>query len=172
MWRWKCPQWSHTPLVLRGYYIPISSSFNTIWVSIMRISHVLIPVGYGCYWFQHHSNPKYMQVSSYLGQVALVSIWFRMLMTQTTTHLEDTHQISIFDWYYNFDTNRVSSLIPLLMSIIDTLHSPTHWSKTGTYRSHKYVHQVHASTRKKLRFSNQIQVLFYTCYRFGKPGLL
>ena len=45
--------------------------------------------------------------SIYLGKIGLVTIWFRMILTQIITqvykysHLRDSHQILIFDWYYN-----------------------------------------------------------------------
>ena len=53
-----------------------------------------------------------MQDPSYVGKVSLVSIWFRMVLTQIITQVYKkfspghTHQISMFDWYYNFDTHR------------------------------------------------------------------
>ena len=82
-------------------------------VSIMRIPHFLIPVEYGCFssfcWC--HSCLKTLQEPWYLGKIALVSIWFRLVLTQIITRgykdsLTLTYPpISIFDWNYNSDTH-------------------------------------------------------------------
>ena len=64
----------------------------------MRISHFLIPVGYDClrtFCFQYYWGLYTMQEASYLGKIALVSIWFRMVLTQMFTKTLapwDTHQ--------------------------------------------------------------------------------
>ena len=49
-----------------------------------------------------------MREPRYLGKIAIVSIWFRMVWTQIITWVYilspgHTHQIWILDWYYNFD---------------------------------------------------------------------
>ena len=78
-----------------------------------------------------------MQEPSYIGKITLVSIWFRMVLALIITWIyKDSltltyHQISIFDWYYKFLNPWVGSLIPLLMLIIDTMHSPIYWSNSG-----------------------------------------
>ena len=52
-----------------------------------------------------------MQEPSYLGKTVLVSMWFRMVLTQILTRVQKDFpaltcpQISIFDWYHNFDTH-------------------------------------------------------------------
>ena len=51
------------------------------------------------------------QESLYLGKITLVSIWFRMVLTQIITRYTNIlspwhiHQISIFHRYYNSDTH-------------------------------------------------------------------
>ena len=54
-----------------------------------------------------------MQESSYQRKVVLISIWFRMVLTQTITwvykdSLTLTHPPTIkkIDWHYTFDTGR------------------------------------------------------------------
>ena len=59
------------------------SFFDIIWESIMRISHFLLQVGYVYkmgFLFPYHSCLCTTQAPSYLGKIAQVSIWFRMLL--------------------------------------------------------------------------------------------
>jgi hypothetical protein len=43
----------------------------------------------------------------------------------------DTHQVSVYEWYYNIGIMRVGSLISLLMLYIYTMHSPLYQSNFG-----------------------------------------
>ena len=79
--------------------------------------------------FWPHFGLRTRQEPSYLGKIALVSIWFKMVLTQT---------ILIFDWDYNFDTHSCVSLIPLLMLIINSMHSPIYCSNIGYYLRQTY----------------------------------
>ena len=47
---------------------------------------------------------------------------------QRFSHLVIPHQISVLDLYYNLDTNRVGSWVPLLMLCIDTIYWPIYQS--------------------------------------------
>ena len=60
------------------------SFFDMIRESIMRMSHFLLQVGYVLRWdlCPYHSRQCTTQAPSYLRIIALVSIWFRMLLTQ------------------------------------------------------------------------------------------
>ena len=62
----------------------------TIWVSITRISHFLIPVEYGyltVFVFLIPLGSIYHTRSFISSKVALVSIWFRMVLTQIITQV-------------------------------------------------------------------------------------
>ena len=74
-----------------------------------------MPVGYGYLYvifvLNMHSGLYTMQASSYLGKLALKSMWFKIVWTQNNnsgvqrfSHLEIPTNYQQFDWYYNFDT--------------------------------------------------------------------
>ena len=85
--------------------------FNTIWVSIMRMSQFLIPLGYGYLTVRLFSIPfKFLytiQELWYLGKIVLVSIRFRMALTQTN--------FRVYKDSLPFTYPQVSSLIPILI---------------------------------------------------------
>lgn len=73
----------------------------------------------GEFFSQYHSCLYTMQKPSYLRNIGVASMWVRMVLTQISTWeykyshiLTYTHQISIFDWYWNFDNPWGGSLIP------------------------------------------------------------
>ena len=111
----------------------VSSSFHTIQVSIVKISQFLLPVGYGysltIFCFQYHSGLYTMQEPSYLGRIAEISIWFRMVLTQMVIWIY-TDSLTL-----TYPPHIKDSLIPLLMFIIDTMHSPIFQTETG-YNTH------------------------------------
>ena len=83
---------------------------------------------------QYHLILHTMQEPSYLDKIAQVSVWFRMVLAQIWTwiykdslHLDIPTQCQFLTgitiWY-----PRIGFLIPLLMLIIDTMHSPIYWS--------------------------------------------
>jgi hypothetical protein len=115
-------------------------SYNTIWVSIMSISHFLIPVQYGCltaFLLRYHSGIYIMQEPWYIGRVTLVSMWFRMVLTQIITRVDKRLSPLDIPTKYQYLTGitfwypGVGSVIPLLMVIIDTMHSPIYWCNTS-----------------------------------------
>ena len=60
---------------------------------------------YGC---EHHLGLYVMQEFSYLGIITLVNNMVYMGIDSNDNYGMPpwhTHQISIFDWYYNFDTH-------------------------------------------------------------------
>ena len=75
-----------------------------------------------------------MQEPSYLGKAALVSIWFRMVIIQIIARVAYKDSPS-FRYPYWIDmtilipTGRF--LLPLMMLIIDTMHSPIYWCNIG-----------------------------------------
>ena len=95
--------------------------FLTIWISIMRLPHSLIWVGYGyllIILFWYYSGLYIMQELSHLGEIALVSIWFRISSSQMETQayknsLTLTYPPNINIWpVLQFWYPHVSSLIP------------------------------------------------------------
>ena len=72
----------------------VSSFFYTIWESVMRILYLLTGIGMGmghltAILFSISFGSIYctMHELSYLNKITLVSIWFRMVLTQITTHV-------------------------------------------------------------------------------------
>lgn len=85
---------------------------NTIRVSIWRISHFWLQVGmcvwlYFCLW--NHLGLFTMQIPLCLRKITLLSIQFRVILTQTVTWMYQEslplYIQSIFDWCYSFDTH-------------------------------------------------------------------
>ena len=85
-------------------------------LSIMRILHILIPVGYVnlmVFLFSISLGYIYtMQEPSHLRKIVLVSIWFRMVLNlriarvyKDSLTLDIPYQISIFDCYHKFNTH-------------------------------------------------------------------
>ena len=80
-----------------------------------------------------------MQEPSYLGGIALVSIWFRMILTPkkiwvykvslTLTYPPNINIPLLFQFWYPW----VGSLIPLMRLITDTMHSPIFQTNTGVH---------------------------------------
>jgi hypothetical protein len=73
-----------------------------------------------------------------LIKITLVSILFRILLTQLRTHVYreplspwHTHQIPIFDWYYKFDTQEQVLCYHYWWLFIDPMHSPLYRSNIG-----------------------------------------
>ena len=89
--------WYHLSFIsICGSISRISHFWDQIWVSIMRTSHFFETNGV---WYMIHDN-------------FLVSIWFRMVLTQIINWIQKesqleivTHQISLFNWCYSFDTH-------------------------------------------------------------------
>ena len=100
----------------------------SIWVLIMRISHFFIPIGYGYSIVFLFSIP--FRSIYYVRTFTLVSIRSQMVATQITTWVYNDSHLDILTKYQYwtstiyFITHKISSLIPLLMIIIDTIHSP------------------------------------------------
>ena len=79
----------------------------------MRISHFLIPVGYGSLMVFLYSIPFgsiYHARTFIPREIVLVSIWFNGTDPNNNSGPQRfspqlTYQISILDWYCNFDTH-------------------------------------------------------------------
>ena len=135
--------WIHLytgPTLVRSSVGLILSFSNTIWVSKMRISHFSMSVGYGYFenililiLFSLYTR----QEPSNAGKIALVSIWFRVVLTQPITRIyKDSltlrYQSNMNIWLVSqFWYPVLGSLIPALLLIINTISSPIYWSKIG-----------------------------------------
>jgi hypothetical protein len=61
---------------------------NIIWVFVMRISYCLTGKGKGIWWcfcLRYHLGLYTMQELSYLAEITLSSMWFRMIISQIIT---------------------------------------------------------------------------------------
>ena len=78
-----------------------------------------------------------MQELSYLDKITMVSIWFEMVPTQAIIRVYIDSLTLTYPPYTNFwlvlqlAYPRVGSWVPLLMLIIDTMHSLIYWSDIG-----------------------------------------
>ena len=74
-----------------------------------------------------------MQEPSRLGKAALVSIWFRMVIIQIIARVVYKDSPSRYPYWSDMTilipTGRF--LLPLMMLIIDTMHSPIYWCNIG-----------------------------------------
>lgn len=76
-----------------------------------------------------------MQKSSFLGNIGVVSMWLKILLTQTLTRAYKdspwhTHRISIFDWYYTI-------FIPI-GRLFDAIIDFAYWYHAHTYTSDQH----------------------------------
>ena len=108
------------------FLIPIPFAY----LFIMKISHFLLSVGYGYFMvflFWYPLGLYSMQELSYLDRFMIVSLWFRMKLTQIMTWVyKDFLTLTYFShiniwWALQFWYPWVGSLIPLLMLIIETV---------------------------------------------------
>ena len=96
---------------------------------------------WGNFYFQYYSGLYTMQEPSHLGKFALISIWFKMVLTQMFTwvykdSLTWRYTPNIDIWLVSqFWYPRVGSLIPYLSWLLIPIHSPIYRSNIGTYLS-------------------------------------
>jgi hypothetical protein len=147
----------------------VPSFLDTIQNPILRISHFLIPVGYGYlayFHFRSHSGLYTLQDPSHLGKIALISIWFRMVVTQLITPVyKDSHTLryspNIDIWLVlKFWYPRVGSLISFLILIINTIHSPSYrsnnvWNQLCEFSSS--LHQQQPKPIQSLHVASEIK---------------
>ena len=101
----------------------------------------------GIWWYfcsQCHLGLHTMQEPSYLDKIAQVSLRFRMVLAQIITQIhEDSHTLTyppnVNIWLVlQIWCPQVGFLIPLLMLIIDTMHSPIY--RSNIERNNHLVH--------------------------------
>ena len=128
----QCLDWCRLFLLPFGY---LKWGIHTFWYQLGMGSWL-----YFC--FRYHSGLYTMRKLSYLGVSTLVSIRFRMVLTQTITRaykdsLTLTYPPNINIWLVlQVWYPQVGSSIPLLMLIIDTMHSPIYRSNNGSNQAY------------------------------------
>ena len=129
----------------------VSSFLDTIRVSIMTIftlfdtsrvrvlDDFLYYYTFFCFFlfWRYYSGLQTMQESSFQGNIGVVSMWLKIVLTQTLTRaykdsLTLTYPLNINIWLIlQYLYPWVGYLMPLLMLIIDTVHTPVHQTNTG-----------------------------------------